>query len=238
MKRCRVCDEKKAVNKSNVCLGCVNTKHFKCFCCDKKFSYVELTVRNLNIGSQYKCMKPRMLQNKCEGCEKFRRLLTNYNRRCLRCLNKDNANVKLEMAEKHLLEEYEKHNQIVKQYEIARMDIKKLFTDLQRIKDPIAERIKIEGRNGLLCVIGGAYASLSLVEGQSVECATTIKRIKLHIIRLQSEINKINIVRTCYEAAKTFLLCGLRPEIAHYIPKQIQKWIAKLILQDLFIMGV
>ena len=141
MKTCRVCGEKKAVNKPCVCLNCVNVKHFKCFCCDKKFSYTELSARNLEIGSQYKCQKPRMQKSKCSVCQKPSCLLANYNQRCLRCTNKDNVRIKLEAVEKQLIFEYDQRYIHAQQIGVLALKVHSLFDKLRQIKDPIGERV-------------------------------------------------------------------------------------------------
>ncbi len=239
MKTCRVCGEKKAVKKPYVCVGCVNVKHFKCFCCDQKFSYVELAARNLEIGSRYKCMRLRMQRSNCSFCQKPSCLLANYNQQCLRCTNKDNACVKLEAVEKQLLIEYDQKVNYAQQIKAHELNVQSLFAKLHQIKDPIDERdILVAGFNGLLKQLENAYSRLNYAEQQAVNSNLAIERQKAQIISLQADINKLHNVYTCYNAARTFMLCGLQKEVLHYIPKQIQRVIAMHILREFFILGV
>ena len=148
--------------------------------------------------------------------------------------------IKLEAVEKQLIFEYDQRDIHAQQIGVLALKVHSLFDKLRQIKDPIGERVMLLGihGNGLLNQIENAYARLNYIEQQADTSNLTITRQKAQIISLQAETNKLHNSTTCYNAARTFMLCGLRPEVLRYIPKQIQQVIAKIILREFFILGV
>lgn len=234
MPNCRVCGKFKALNEQKICLDCVDVKLFKCYCCERRFSYTELVARNLHVSSQYKCINPKITKIQCKYCNRPKYLIIKYNYHCLYCTNKDNFPERLKEAERQLDIEYKKKALSIKGCENAEINIQALFIKLKQIEDPIFDQDKLKG---LLNKINNEYTHLASLERQTLECMGIIKYQKDRINELQTDINNINNNKNCYNAAKTFLLCGLRPEVVLYIPKQIQRMIVVYILKEFFLIG-
>lgn len=232
---CRVCGETKAITKPYVCSDCVNIKHFKCFCCNQKFSYNELTARNLSIRNKYKCKNPQIKQLQCSGCKKHRYLLANYNFQCIKCLNKNNVELAIEKTEKFLTLYYDRKKNYNEKLIIVRNKIQLMFIEVKMIDDAIGECKKLEA---LFSQLQCLYGELWTVEQKIAGCDAIIESSKTRIIACQVDLQKIHNIHNCYNAVRTFLLCGLRPEIARYMPKQIQREIAFNILAEFFILNI
>lgn len=237
MRNCRICGKHTKVNKSKICAKCLDIKYFRCHCCDKVFSYNELIARNLQTSSMYKCFNPRKEKISCRTCKKSKFLLMNYNQLCLDCTHKENALEKLGTKKLLLMKEHIKYTEHMEVVEKICEKIRGEFTELQKIEDPIASRDQIHGYDGLLRQIYNIYDVLNKEETRVIKQEISIRRLETIIADLKKEVFKQQKAFACYDIAKTFLLCGSRPEIAQNIQKPIQKIIAKYILQEFFLVS-
>lgn len=226
---CGICKKDLLLYGTNnfVCDSCLDKEHFKCKCrsdqCKKLFSYNE-------IGGNPKKFRCYNLGEICCRMCKKKRVISKIGKLCIVCIKaeslaKKNTSKRIKKCES-FRDDISKLNSEIS---ILEQDIKEVLLGLDNIKPPSSNIKRFEK---LVLTLLGYEKNIQTFLDQKDNCEKAIQHIKNELQKMArySLIQKELFIN--WYAAKTFLLCGLRPEIQKYIDKPIQKIICRYILSD------
>lgn len=225
---CKICGKNLLVYGINnvACNFCINVKHFKCTCsCGQLFSYNEL--RGYGIR-KIKCTNIKKII--CMVCKRSRHLISKNERKCISCIQNSTVNRKLLdrriILRKELVNQIKMMNEEIEELE---NEVNEALLGLVNIKPPSSDIVRF---GNLTTTLAGYVEDIDHWVFQKIGPETELLSIEESISILTKNSTENDKYIIDYYAAKTFLLCCLRPEIQRYIQKPVQKIICMYILSE------